>query len=72
MPPGIPVATMAVNGAKNAGILAARILGVADPDVSAMIESYMGSLKDMVDEKSAALNEIGYKDYLTLTGHLKG
>jgi len=70
MPAGIPVATVAVNGAKNAGILAAKILGVSDHDVSAMIESYMGSLKDMVEEKSDALKELGYKDYLSFKSHL--
>jgi len=64
MPPGIPVATMAVNGAKNAGILAAKILGVADPAVYEKVEGYMKSLEEMVEGKAQRLGEIGYEGYL--------
>jgi len=64
MPPGIPVATMAVNGAKNAGILAAKILGVSEPDVSTKVEGYMNSLKDMVEAKADSLRSLGYEEYL--------
>jgi len=64
MPPGIPVATMAVNGAKNAGILAAKILGVSDPIVSKKVENYMASLEKMVEGKAERLNELGYSEYL--------
>ncbi|MCL2564737.1 MAG: 5-(carboxyamino)imidazole ribonucleotide mutase [Defluviitaleaceae bacterium] len=64
MPPGIPVATMAVNGAKNAGILAAKILGAADPEISAMVEFYMSSLKNMIEAKANDLQNQGYKEYL--------
>ena len=64
MPPGIPVATMAVNGAKNAGILAAKILGVSDSEVYAKVENYMDSLKDMVEAKADSLGELGYREYL--------
>ncbi|KEY18927.1 5-(carboxyamino)imidazole ribonucleotide mutase [Kaistella antarctica] len=48
MPSGIPVATMALNGAMNAGILAAKILGTADEAISAKLEAYQNTLKDKV------------------------
>ena len=48
MPSGIPVATVALNGAMNAGILAAKILGSADEDISQKLEVYQNSLKDKV------------------------
>ena len=66
MPPGIPVATMAINGAKNAGILAAKILGISQPEIYTKVEGYMASLKDMVETKSDNLKQIGYKKYLNL------
>ena len=66
MPPGIPVATMAINGAKNAGILAAKILGVSDPEIHAKVEGYMASLKDMVENKSDNLKQLGYEKYLNI------
>ncbi len=51
MPNGVPVATVALNGAKNAGILAAQILGTTDPLVLEKIISYKKSLADKVKEK---------------------
>ena len=48
MPSGIPVATVALNGATNAGILAAKIIGTSDSDVSQKLEIYQKSLKDKV------------------------
>ncbi len=48
MPSGIPVATVALNGATNAGILAAKIVGVCDTEVSARLEKYQETLKDKV------------------------
>ncbi len=50
MPNGIPVATVALNGAKNAGILAARIIGAFDSDVQAKMDAYAISMKEMVEE----------------------
>ncbi|MCL1832061.1 MAG: 5-(carboxyamino)imidazole ribonucleotide mutase [Oscillospiraceae bacterium] len=64
MPPGIPVATVAINGAKNAGILAASILGVQDSEISAKISAYKDSLNKMVQEKVAKLEQQGYEKYL--------
>ncbi|MCB0661262.1 MAG: 5-(carboxyamino)imidazole ribonucleotide mutase [Saprospiraceae bacterium] len=51
MPNGVPVATVALNAAKNAGILAAQILGAQDPVILTKMEAYMVSLKDAVQEK---------------------
>lgn len=55
MPAGIPVATVSINGAKNAGILAARILGAFDEKLSEQLLAYGESLKDQVAEKNAKL-----------------
>lgn len=52
MPGGVPVATVALNGGKNAGILAAQILGSHDPDIRAKIIQYKESLKDSVHTSS--------------------
>ena len=51
MPPGVPVATVAINGAKNAGILAAQILGTADSAIAKQVADYKQSLDDMVMTK---------------------
>lgn len=65
MPPGIPVATVAVNGAKNAGILAASILGIHDQTVLDKVAAYKEKLKTEVEQKAEKLETIKYKDYLT-------
>ena len=57
MPAGIPVATVSINGAKNAGLLAARILGVSDPAVADRIEEYARTLEGQVEEKNRRLKE---------------
>ncbi len=57
MPAGIPVATVSINGAKNAGILAARIIGAGDPDVADRVEAYARELEAQVDEKNRRLKE---------------
>ena len=64
MPPGIPVATVAINGAKNAGILAASILSVYNGEISEKLSAYKESLIEMVNNKVDRLNEVGYVDYL--------
>ena len=51
MPPGVPVATVAINGAKNAGILAAQILGTADSTIAKQVADYKQSLDEMVMTK---------------------
>lgn len=64
MPPGIPVATVAINGAKNAGILAAQIIGTSDSKVLERISAYKEELRQMVEEKTNHLENIGYAKYL--------
>ena len=60
---GIPVATVAINGAKNAAILASQIIGVSNGDVKKELEEYKSSLRDGVMNKDARLQELGYKNY---------
>jgi 5-(carboxyamino)imidazole ribonucleotide mutase len=55
MPAGIPVATVSIGGAKNAGILAARIIGAHDSAISAKLAAFAENLKDQVAEKNAKL-----------------
>ena len=56
MPNGVPVATVALNGAKNAGILAAQIIGTADNQVQQNIDAYKQSMKDSVLESAKEIN----------------
>ena len=63
MPSGIPVATVAINGGKNAGILAAKILATSDPELLQKLKDYKEELKDQVVAKDARLQEVGYKEY---------
>ncbi len=64
MPPGIPVATVAVNGAKNAGILAASILGANDKKFLQKIKTYKNKLKKQVVQKAKVLEKMKYRKYL--------
>lgn len=64
MPSGIPVATVAIGGGHNAGILAAKILAVSDASLLERLKKYSESLKESVQEKDAKLKEVGYKTYL--------
>jgi 5-(carboxyamino)imidazole ribonucleotide mutase len=57
MPAGIPVATVSINGAKNAGLLAARILGSSDSALAERVEEYARSLEAQVEEKNRRLKE---------------
>ena len=63
MPSGIPVATVAIGGAKNAGILAAKILAVSDPDLLARLKEYSANMASEVEAKDVRLQEKGYKNY---------
>ncbi|MBF7081930.1 5-(carboxyamino)imidazole ribonucleotide mutase [Desulfallas sp. Bu1-1] len=72
MPPGIPVATVAINGARNAGILAAQIIGAARPDIREKIIAYKEKMARQVEEKSALLQELGIDGYLEKMGGNKG
>ena len=63
MPSGIPVATVAINGGLNAGILAAKILATSDEKLLEKLEVYSEEMKQSVVEKAEKLDKVGYKDY---------
>lgn len=63
MPSGVPVATVALNGAKNAGILAAQIIGASDENTRGRIEVYKQELKEAVEEKIQHIKDKGYKSF---------
>ena len=65
MPSGIPVATVAINGGANAGILAAKILATSDPELLNKINNYKEELKAGVVAKKERLEKVGYKEYLS-------
>jgi 5-(carboxyamino)imidazole ribonucleotide mutase len=64
MPSGIPVATVAINGGANAGILAAKILATSDEELLGRLKDYTRNLKESVQAKDARLQEVGYKAYM--------
>ena len=63
MPSGIPVATVAINGGANAGLLAAKILATADEALLEKLKDYSEKMKKDVQEKDRKLQEAGYKNY---------
>ena len=63
MPPGVPVATVAIDGAKNAALLAAKILATSDKDLLDKLKKYTSDMKEQVEAKDARLQEVGYKNY---------
>jgi 5-(carboxyamino)imidazole ribonucleotide mutase len=65
MPSGIPVATVAINGGTNAGILAAKILAVSDEELLNKLKDYSENLKNDVVKKAEKLDQIGYKEYVS-------
>lgn len=64
MPPGIPVATVAIDGGMNAAILAAKILAVSDEELLEKLKDYSKEMKETVQAKAEKLDEIGYQAYL--------
>jgi 5-(carboxyamino)imidazole ribonucleotide mutase len=64
MPAGIPVATVAIGNATNAGLLAIQILATHDPVLLTQVQYYRQSLKESVIEKQVKLEKIGYSEYL--------
>ena len=64
MPPGIPVATVGINAAKNAGLLAVQILATSSLDLTKQLEAYKKSLESGVLKKNEKINSLGYKNYL--------
>lgn len=63
MPGGVPVATVAINNAKNAGLLALQILGIKCPEIGDKIQQYKDNMKDEVLAKAKRLESTGYRDY---------
>ena len=68
MPPGIPVATIAINGAKNAGILAAQIIGTGDPNILQNVRTFKEKMAKDITAKDSELQEKGFKKYLEEKG----
>ena len=64
MPPGVPVATVAINGSKNAGILAAQIIGIANEKIAQNIISYKSTMEQVVLDKTEKLENSTYQEYL--------
>ena len=64
MPAGIPVATVAIGNAMNAGLLAVQMLASHQPDLLAQVQQYRQSLSEMVMTKQQKLDELGYQQYL--------
>ena len=64
MPSGIPVATVAINGAANAALLAAKIIATSDDALTARLEAYAEGLKETAEKKAAKLEELKYQAYL--------
>jgi 5-(carboxyamino)imidazole ribonucleotide mutase len=64
MPPGVPVATVAINGAKNAGILACQILGTKYPNIAMSVEKYKRELESNVLKKARKLEKSGVGRYM--------
>ena len=64
MPPGIPVATVAINGAKNAGILAAQIIGTGNSDILKNVRVFKEKMAKDIIAKDEKLQEKGFKKYL--------
>ncbi|GGA32884.1 N5-carboxyaminoimidazole ribonucleotide mutase [Okeania sp. KiyG1] len=65
MPGGIPVATVAIGNAKNAGLLAIQILASHQPELLERVQKYRQTLAESVMDKQNRLEEMGYQEYLT-------
>lgn len=64
MPPGVPVATVGINSAKNAGLLAAQIIAISDPKVARMFEHHKQKIKKEVLQKNTKIQSSGWQKYL--------
>lgn len=64
MPPGIPVATVAIDGGMNAAILAAKILATSNPELLDRLKKYTEEMKNTVQAKAEKLDKLGYKEYM--------
>lgn len=68
MPGGVPVATVAINGGKNAGILAAQMIGIKSKEIRVKVKEYKKQMEDEVLAKAEKLENIKYKEYLKMMG----
>ncbi|RYD05747.1 hypothetical protein N752_07585 [Desulforamulus aquiferis] len=66
MPPGIPVASVAINGAKNAAILAAQIIATTDNSIKEKLYQYKEEMVQEVEAKDAKVKELGVEGYLAV------
>ncbi len=64
MPPGVPVASMGIDGGKNAGLFAVQILAAADENLAKKLADYKNQMAEQVNTKAKKLEELGYKKYL--------
>ena len=64
MPPGIPVATVAINGAQHAGILAAQMIALKDETIAKKVEDFKADLAKSVEQKAQKLETLGWEKYL--------
>ena len=64
MPPGIPVATVGINAAKNAGLLAVEILATSNPDLTTKLVAYKAKMADDINKKNDKLKNLGTENYL--------
>src|SRR3989344_4122982 len=64
MPPGVPVATVAINGAQNAALLALEIIALQDQELSEKLIKYKSNMKDIVIKKAQKLEKLGFEKYL--------
>ncbi len=65
MPPGIPVATVAIDGGMNAGILALKILAISDTELLEKLKQYSEEMKETVQAKAEKLDKLGYEAYMS-------
>ncbi|CAM3425358.1 5-(carboxyamino)imidazole ribonucleotide mutase [Arcobacter aquimarinus] len=68
MPGGVPVATVAINNSKNAGILAAQIIGIKHKEIKYKVKDYKKQMQEEVEKKAEKLEELEYQDYLKFMG----
>lgn len=72
MPPGIPVATVAIDGGQNAGILAVKILAASDDALLEKLNAYKGEMKDKIIKKAERLDKLGLTAYMEQMNDAKG
>ena len=68
MPGGVPVATVGINGAKNAGLLAVQMLGLADEALQERFTEYKKAMAERIDDVGAEVERLGYQEYLKKRG----